>query len=232
MSQQRKIEGLNRPELTSTDVLAALDRVPREAFVPNRIRARAFEDRALPIGMGQTISQPFIVGLMSQEAHIGPGSKVLEIGTGSGYQAAVLAELGAEVYSIEIVRQLGERAAKVLGECGYGSINLRIGDGWDGWPGHAPFDAILVTASSPRVPDKLLNQLRIGGRLIVPIEYDGDEHEVLMLYQRTNTGFEECSLGSVRFVDLTGKVRQPGTEEIANFETDFSGPKRSEETEE
>ena len=211
MSNQCKIKGLDRPELKSSEVFAALAKVPREKFIPNRQRSKAFEDSALPIGMGQTISQPFIVGLMSQEADIRPGDRVLEIGTGSGYQSAILAELGAEVFSIEIVPELALRAEQSLRAAGYTSIHLRRGDGWDGWPEEAPFDAILITASSPRRPDKLLGQLRDGGRLIVPLESDGDDHEELMVYERCGGSFIKSSLGGVRFVDLTGKVREsPG----------------------
>lgn len=205
-----RIQGLDRPELKSWDVLNALERVRRENFIPDRLRSLAFEDRALPIGLGQTISQPFIVGLMSQEAGIGPGSRVLEIGTGSGYQSAILSELGAEVYSIEIVPKLAERARKNLEQAGYRSVQLRCADGWDGWPDAAPFDAILLTASSPLRPDRLLQQLCDGGRLIVPMESQGDDREELIVFERHGDEFEQRSLGGVRFVDLTGKVRLSG----------------------
>ena len=229
MSDQQKIKGLDRPELTSSVVLAALAKVPRAKFIPNRQRANAFEDTALPIGMGQTISQPFIVGLMTQAADLKPGHRVLEIGTGSGYQSAILAELGAEVYSIEIVPELAVRAGQTLRAAGYNSIHLRQGDGWDGWPEAAPFDAILITASSPRRPDKLLAQLRDGGRLIVPIEYDGDDHEELVVFERRGESFTRLSLGGVRFVDLTGKVRD---DRARGDKNEVNAPVQSGETEE
>ena len=210
MADKRTIKGLDRPQLHDAEVLRALSRVPREVFIPNQIRGKAFDDCALPIGEGQTISQPFIVGLMTQEARVRPGARILEIGTGSGYQSAVLAELGALVYSIEIVPNLAKRAAETLQNAGYGgSVRLRIGDGWDGWPEESPFDAILITASSPRRPDKLLSQLRDGGRLIVPIELDSGDNEELVLFERRGDMFTEIDLGGVRFVDLTGKVRTP-----------------------
>lgn len=209
MERRQKIQGLDRPQLCDGAVLAALGRVPRELFVPVNLRAEAFDDRALPIGLGQTISQPFIVGLMTQEAGIKPGARVLDIGTGSGYQAAVLAELGCQVYSVEIVPSLAKRAAYTLRRCGYLNVHQRVGDGWDGWAEAAPFDAILVAASSPRVPDRLLSQLADGGRLIIPLESEDREHEELMLYQRVGNKITQRELGGVRFVDLVGKVREP-----------------------
>jgi protein-L-isoaspartate(D-aspartate) O-methyltransferase len=209
MERRKKIQGLDRPQLNNVEVLSALGRVPREMFVPFNLRAEAFDDRALPIGLGQTISQPFIVGLMTQEAGIRPGARVLDIGTGSGYQAAVLAELGCQVYSIEIVPSLAKRAAETLRRCGYLNVHQRVGDGSDGWADAAPFNAILVAASSPRVPDCLLSQLADGGRLIIPIESEDQEHEELMLYQRNGNRVTERELGGVRFVDLVGKVREP-----------------------
>jgi protein-L-isoaspartate(D-aspartate) O-methyltransferase len=151
------------------EVVRAIGTVPRHEFVPAGLRARAYENTPLPIGEGQTISQPFIVALMTQLAAVGPGSRVLEVGTGSGYQAAVLAELGAEVFTIEIVEPLGRRAANVLDRLGYHRVNVRIGDGYAGWPEAAPFDAIVVTAAPEDIPAPLTEQLRPGGRLVVPV---------------------------------------------------------------
>jgi len=154
-------------------VMQAMRRVPRHLFVPPTFRAAAYENRPLPIGGGQTISQPYIVALMTDLAQVAPGDKVLEVGTGCGYQAAVLAELGAAVYSIERLDQLVEQARENLKEAGYAGIRLRHGDGAKGWPEEAPFDAILVTAAAERMPQSLIEQLAPGGRLVVPVERRG-----------------------------------------------------------
>ncbi len=185
-------------------VLKAMRRVPRHLFVPEHIRPRAYDDRALPIEESQTISQPYIVALMSELAVVGPGSKVLEIGTGSGYQAAVLAEMGAEVYSIEIIEALADSARKRLAKLGYEKVKVRHGDGYDGWPNQAPFDAILITAAPPRVPEPLKQQLEVGGRLVVPV---GDWHQELVVLTRRQTGFERREVLPVIFVPMTGKAR-------------------------
>ena len=184
-----------------------MSRVPRHIFVPEEVRDAAYDDRALPIGCGQTISQPFIVALMTEQARVFPGARVLEIGTGSGYQAAVLSELGAQVFSTEIVPELSETAGIVLEELGYVSVSLRQADGWEGWPEQAPFDAIIVTASSPRVPEALLSQLVDGGRLVVPIESDAAWREELCVIERQGSNFITKEVGAVRFVPLTGKAR-------------------------
>ena len=199
--------GLDRSRIKDQQVIGAMSRVPRHRFVPESVAEQAYSDRALPIGEGQTISQPYIVALMSQEAKISSGSKVLEIGTGSGYQAAVLAELGAEVFSVEIVEKLAERAAFTLNSLGYTTVRVQQGDGWRGWPEHAPFDAILVTAASPSVPPALVEQLAQRGRLIIPIERPGAKGEDLMLYERDGSDLISRSLGPVVFVPLTGAVR-------------------------
>lgn len=185
-------------------VLAAMRTVPRERFVPVEHRAHAHDDSPLPIGYAQTISQPYIVALMSQLANVKPGSRVLEIGTGSGYQTAVLAELGAEVYSIEILEPLTARAQEVLRELGYANLHFRHGDGYDGWPEAAPFDAIIVTAAPPQTPSPLLNQLALGGRLVIPV---GQARQELRLIARTNTGFQEQIVTAVRFVPMTGAAQ-------------------------
>jgi protein-L-isoaspartate(D-aspartate) O-methyltransferase len=186
-------------------VLAALRRVPRHRFVPDSLQQNAYEDRPLPIGHGQTISQPFIVAFMSQNLMLKPGDKVLEVGTGSGYQAAVLAELGARVFSIEIVEPLGREAAARLKNLGYESIQTRVGDGYLGWPEEAPFDAIIVTAAPDHVPPALKSQLRDGGRLILPV---GDAHQELLLITRRGDAFDTQKLLPVRFVPMTGEAQK------------------------
>jgi protein-L-isoaspartate(D-aspartate) O-methyltransferase len=201
-------EGLERKSLTDKEVLRAMSRVPRHKFVAENFSDLAYEDRALPIGEGQTISQPYVVALMTQEAKVGLGSKVLEIGTGSGFQAAVLSELGAKVFSIEIVPSLAEIAKERLSTLGYDSVSIKVGDGWQGWPEEAPFDAILITAAAPTPPSHLLAQLANRGKMIVPIEEENGDGETLMLIERNGDDFVTKSLGSVKFVPITGEARE------------------------
>ena len=184
-------------------VVAAMRTVPRHRFVPERHRELAYEDRALPIGDGQTISQPYIVAIMAQEAHIGPNSRVLEIGTGSGYGAAVLSRVAKHVCTIEILKSLGERASKLLGELGYDNVKVRVGDGYQGWAEEGPFDAIVVTAAPPEVPEPLKEQLKVGGRLVIPV---GTRVQHLRVITRTRTGYREEPLFRVRFVPMTGEA--------------------------
>jgi protein-L-isoaspartate(D-aspartate) O-methyltransferase len=186
-------------------VLTAMRRVPRHAFVPESVRALAYADRPLPIGFEQTISQPAIVATMTELARVQPGSRVLEIGTGSGYQAAVLAAMGAEVYTIEIVPPLGQQAVKLLTQLGYKGVHARIGDGYRGWPEAAPFDAIIVTAAPPRVPEPLRQQLKKGGRLVIPV---GGADQELRLITRSARGWDERSIIPVGFVPMTGRAQQ------------------------
>jgi len=185
-------------------VLAAMRKVPRHEFVPAAERRRAYEDSPLPIGHGQTISQPFIVALMAEVAEIGPEDKVLEIGTGSGYGAAVLAELAKDVFTIEILDALAVEAGHTLDRLGYGNVYVRSGDGYGGWPEEAPFDAIVVTAAPPEVPGPLKNQLKVGGKLVCPV---GTRSQQLRVITRTPEGFVEEPLLHVRFVPMTGEAQ-------------------------
>jgi len=186
-------------------VLEAMRKVPRHRFVPVSQRASAYDDRPLSIGHGQTISQPYIVALMSELAGVKPGDQVLEVGTGSAYQAAVLAEMGVNVFSIEIIEPLAKRAKATLAKLGYAqSVEVRHGDGYAGWPEHAPFDAIVVTAAPPKIPEPLKQQLKIGGRLIIPV---GKGYQSLLRVSRTKDGFREESVIPVRFVPMTGKAQ-------------------------
>ena len=182
-------------------VLRAMGAVPRHEFVPAGVRDEAYADRPLPIGHRQTISQPYIVALMTELAAVKPGDRVLEIGTGSGYQAAILAELGAEVYSIEIVEPLARRASETLRRLGYGRVHVRHGDGTRGWPDAAPFVAIVATAAPAEVPPALLAQLAPGGRLVIPV---GTDEQELRLLVRTASGIETRRVVPVRFVPMVG----------------------------
>ncbi len=187
-------------------LLAAMRAVPRHELVPEAVREVAYDDHALPIGFDQTISQPYIVAFMTELAGVKRGDKVLEVGTGSGYQAAVLAEMGARVFTIEIVDPLAKRAAADLERLGYRAVQVRSGDGYRGWPSEAPFDAVIVTAAPPEVPEPLKQQLKVGGRLVVPVGADGGIQE-LRVITRTATGFEELPTAAVRFVPMTGEAQ-------------------------
>jgi len=180
-------------------VLAAMATVPRHLFVPESLRVHAYADEPLPIGDGQTISQPYIVAYMTEALGLRGGEKVLEIGTGSGYQTAVLAEIAGEVWTIEIVEPLAERARRILEGLGYPNIHFRVGDGSEGWPDEAPFDAVMVTAAAPVMPRKLEAQLAVGGRMIIPV---GTDLQELFLVRRTKKGIEKERLLAVRFVPL------------------------------
>jgi len=185
--------------ITDPAVLQAMRTVPRHEFVPPQARADAYADWPLPIGHGQTISQPYVVALMTQLAAVKPGDRVLEIGTGSGYQAAILSALGAEVYTIEIVEPLARGAEAVLRRLGYGRVHVRHGDGSRGWPEAAPFDAVVVTAAPPEVPAALVAQLAPGGRLVIPV---GEEEQELRVLVRTPSGIETRPSIPVRFVPM------------------------------
>ncbi|MCH7554451.1 MAG: protein-L-isoaspartate(D-aspartate) O-methyltransferase [Proteobacteria bacterium] len=183
-------------------VMAALARVPRHEFVPERVRPYAYENRPLPIGYGQTISQPYIVALMTDLLALGEDSVVLEIGTGSAYQAAVLAELVARVYTIEIVEPLGSAARRRLARLGYDNVEVRIGDGYDGWAEHAPFDAIMVTAAASHVPPPLLGQLKPGGRLVIPVGDRFFTQQLILIEKRDDGALTTTQVLPVRFVPL------------------------------
>lgn len=188
--------------IQDSGVLDAMEKVPRHCFVPPGQSKAAYADHPLPIGSGQTISQPYVVALMSQALQLSPGDKVLEIGTGSGYQAAILAELTDQVYSMEIVPELGKGAAKVLGDLGYGQVNLRIGDGYKEWYEAAPFDAIILTAAPETIPQALLDQLDRGGRMILPLGPSGGAQELLLLRKDNQGRISRQNLGLVRFVPM------------------------------
>jgi protein-L-isoaspartate(D-aspartate) O-methyltransferase len=191
-------------------VLRAMATVPRHAFVPASMRALAYLDSPLPIGHEQTISQPYIVAAMTEQAAIDERSRVLELGTGSGYQTAILAEIAAEVYSIEIVPSLAHQAEIVLRELGpdFGArVHLRVGDGYQGWPEAAPFDAILVAAAPPAIPQPLIDQLAVGGKLIIPV---GSGIQELRVLTKTPTGVASERLFEVRFVPMTGRAQSDG----------------------
>jgi protein-L-isoaspartate(D-aspartate) O-methyltransferase len=189
-------------------VMAAMERVPRHEFVPEELRHHAYDNRPLPIGLGQTISQPYIVALMTDLLACGPDARVLEVGTGSGYQAAVLAELVGHVYTIEIVPELGEAARRTLERLGYGNVTVRIGDGYLGWPEHAPFDGVIVTAAPAEIPPPLIEQLKPGGRIVIPIGEPWTGQNLLVVEKRPDGSLSRTSVLPVAFVPLTGPHAQ------------------------
>ena len=188
-------------------VLAAMSKVPREEFVPQDSRGASYTDQPLPIGHGQTISQPYIVAFMTEQLHPSSGDRVLEIGTGSGYQAAILGELVAEVYSIEIIEPLAKTAEATLQRLGYKNVFVKVGDGYKGWPEHAPFDAITVTCAPDHVPQPLIDQLKEGGRMIIPVGGFGDQE--LYLLEKKNGQLERRAVLPVRFVPMAGEAAKP-----------------------
>jgi len=201
VDRQIRARGIGNP-----DVLRAMAKIPRHWFVPYRVRQSAYMDTPLPIGEGQTISQPYIVALMSEVLQLDRSKKVLEIGTGSGYQAAVLAELADRVYTIEIIASLGETAKKVLQDLGYGNVHVRIGDGYKGWPDQAPFDAIIVTCAPTHIPQPLQDQLAEGGKLVIPVGSAGRQELILLTKREGQIVRQEII--PVRFVPMIdGKGR-------------------------
>jgi protein-L-isoaspartate(D-aspartate) O-methyltransferase len=197
---QIKARGVHDPQ-----VIRAMMTVSRHEFVPEPLRSLAYRDRPLPIGDDQTISQPYIVAFMTEVLKLQPHDKVLEIGTGSGYQAAVLAEIVDSVFTIEIIEHLGKRAEALLQDLGYKNIFVRIGDGYRGWPEEAPFDAIIVTAAPDHVPQPLVDQLKVGGRLVIPV---GSMFQELIRIVKTPDGTTREDLLPVRFVPMTGEAEQ------------------------
>jgi protein-L-isoaspartate(D-aspartate) O-methyltransferase len=190
--------------ISSREVLDAFRNVPRHLFVPVEYQKLSYSDQPLPIGEGQTISQPYIVAYMTEILDIKPGEKVLEIGTGSGYQAAILKNAGAEVYSVEVIKSLSEKARKTLDNLGYSDIHLKTGDGYEGWAEFAPYDAILVTCSPAEIPSPLIQQLAEGGKMIIPV---GEQHSVQFLYllEKKEGKIKQKNVLPVRFVPMVNE---------------------------
>jgi protein-L-isoaspartate(D-aspartate) O-methyltransferase len=203
MRQEMVAQQLQGRDIEDTNVLKAMGTVQRHHFVPTNLQRMAYHDRPLPIGQGQTISQPYIVALMSQVLEVKSGQKILEIGTGSGYQAAVLTEMGASVFSLEIVPELGRKAIDTLHSLGYTNIKVKIGDGYQGWPEHAPFDAIIVTCAPTRVPEPLKEQLAEGGKMVIPV---GEKFfQRLVLLSKEKGKIEQKAILDVRFVPMVNE---------------------------
>ncbi|MBI4376851.1 MAG: protein-L-isoaspartate(D-aspartate) O-methyltransferase [Elusimicrobia bacterium] len=196
-------------KVSDAQVLAALRRVPRHEFVPLAVKPLAYDDMPLPIGEGQTISQPFMVGYMTQWLELKPSDRVLEVGTGSGYHAAVLSHLASEVYTVEIVPSLGNKAKRLLDRLGYRNVFVRIGDGYQGWPDKAPFDAIVVTCAPEHVPEPLVRQLKRGGRMMIPVgaPVGSGAPQQLYLVRKTDEGLKTERKLDVRFVEMTGEAK-------------------------
>jgi protein-L-isoaspartate(D-aspartate) O-methyltransferase len=204
-ARQRMVDGQIKAQgIDSAPVLDAMRRVPRHLFVPPALQTRAYEDTPLPIGLGQTISQPFIVAYMTEALRIMPEHKVLEIGTGSGYQAAVLAELAREVYTIEIVPELADRARRTLADAGYRNVHVRTGNGYLGWPEQAPFPRIIVTAAPAEIPQALIDQLAVGGTMVLPV---GTVFQEIRIVTKDARGVAQKSTIPVRFVPMVGKPK-------------------------
>ncbi|MDH3693776.1 MAG: protein-L-isoaspartate(D-aspartate) O-methyltransferase [Gammaproteobacteria bacterium] len=192
-----------RTAITNKKVLAAMREVPRHWFIPKEYAHATYHDGPLPIGHGQTISQPYIVAIMTELLHPQLTHTVLEVGTGSGYQAAVLSQLVQQVYTIEIVQPLGEEATQTLSEHGYDNVEVRVGDGYRGWPEQSPFDGIIVTAAPDHIPQPLIDQLRTGGRMVIPVGPSGGIQELLVLTKQKDGSICETEMMAVRFVPLT-----------------------------
>ncbi len=191
--------------IQDSKLIHAMLRIPRHRFVPENLRNLAYSDNPLPIGLEQTISQPYIVALMTELLKLNHGGRVLEVGTGSGYQAAILAEIGCEVYTIEILDPVSETAQQILKSLGYQNIHFRIGDGYKGWQEYAPFDAISVTAAPDHIPQSLIEQLKIGGRMVIPV---GALYQELLLIKKKENGVDMKTVTPVRFVPMTGEAQK------------------------
>jgi protein-L-isoaspartate(D-aspartate) O-methyltransferase len=207
-ARHRMVEQIRGRGVVDPAVLAALEAVPRHLFVTADPWTEAYADHPLPIGAGQTISQPYMVALMTSLLDLRPGARVLEIGTGSGYQAAVLSRMAGEVYSIEILAPLAERSRHTLADLGFHNVHVLTGDGYQGWPAAAPFDGILVTAAPPSVPEPLLQQLKVGSRLVIPVGVPGAIQNLLVLTRRADGGFDRSNVMPVRFVPMTGEAQR------------------------
>jgi protein-L-isoaspartate(D-aspartate) O-methyltransferase len=190
--------------ITDAGVLAAMGQVPRHLFVPEAYRAEAYDDKPLPLGWGQTIYQPYIVALMTSLLKLDPDDTVLEIGTGSGYHTAVLSRVARKVFSMEIIQPIALEARSRLARLGYGNVEIRVGDGYQGWPEKAPFDAIILTAAPPYLPQPLIDQLKVGGRMVAPV---GEYFQDLLVITKTADGIEKRTVIPVRLVPMTGEVR-------------------------
>ena len=201
VERQIRARGISAPA-----VLEAIAAVPRHRFVPEALAPRAYDDTPLPIGYDQTISQPYVVAYMTEAAALRPDAKVLDIGTGSGYQAAVLAEIVGRVYSIEIVPELAERSRRLLADLGYDNVEVSTGDGYGGWPDEAPFDAIVVAAAPDHVPPALVEQLAVGARLVIPV---GRFVQEILIVTKTASGSTTEAVLPVRFVPMTGEAQRP-----------------------
>jgi protein-L-isoaspartate(D-aspartate) O-methyltransferase len=203
---QRKtmIEELKRRGITKPEVLAAMAQVPRHLFVPDDVRAQAYSDTPLPLGGGRSVYQPYVVALMTSLLELKKGDKVLEVGTGSGYHAAVLARIARQVYSVEIVETVASQASTRLSVLGYHNVAVKVGDGYQGWPDEAPFDAILLAVAPPHIPKPLLKQLRVGGHMVVPV---GGFFQDLLVITKAADGIETRTVIPVRLSPMTGKVR-------------------------
>jgi protein-L-isoaspartate(D-aspartate) O-methyltransferase len=199
VEQQVKQRGVTQPE-----VLAAMDQVPRHLFVPDSLRGKAYADQPLELGQGRTVYQPYMVALMTQLLDLKRGAKVLEIGTGSGYHAAVLSRIAREVYSVEIVEPVASQASKRLSVLGYHNVEVRWGDGYQGWPDKAPFDAILLSAAPPQIPKPLLDQLRVGGKMVAPV---GGFFQDLLVITKTADGLDKRAVIPVRLSPMKGKAQ-------------------------
>ena len=202
VEEQLRPRGIQKPE-----VIAAMQHVPRHLFVPTAVRSQAYSDQALALGQGRTVYQPYVVALMTSLLDLKKGDRVLEIGTGSGYQAAVMSRIAAEVYSVEIVPSVAEQALKRLRGLGYDNVQVLVGDGYQGWPGQAPFDAILLSAAPPRLPKPLMDQLRVGGKMVAPV---GGFFQDLLVITKTADGVEKRTIIPVRLAPMEGKVRDGG----------------------
>lgn len=212
--EQMVVKTIRNRGVTDEDVLQAMDNVPRHLFVPEDQRDAAYGDYPLPIGFGQTISQPYIVAMMTELLELEKGDKVLEVGTGSGYQAAVLAELpGVEVYTVEIIRELAQRAKETLESLGYTGVHCKQGDGYYGWPEHAPFDGIIVTAAPDHVPQPLRQQLAVGGRMVIPIGPRGGYQTLWKFVKQPDGELRAYNEGGVAFVPFTGDGMQATEDE-------------------